>query len=337
MKVSNNTMKDVAKEANVSIATVSRVINNKGKVDPILKKNVNDAILKLNYQVNVIAKNLKEDRTKTIGVIIPDISNPHFMTISKGIEDITYQHGYQLIFGSSNENPQKENQLLNLFYGKRVESIVLATTGQNEETIQKIQELGTPILMVDRRVEIPGINLNTVEEDNIHGAYLLTKKLLEMGHTRIGVVNGAMSVSTGRDRFKGYQLAIKEAGIEEDSMLVYDGDFTKESGQRAVEYFYSTKAPSAIISFNNLMSIGVLKELFKRSIEVPKQMIVASYDVVEPEELVSQVYKILHIRSVPYAMGVKVGKILIEILSNGYQGKTYHEIFRSELDTYMIK
>ncbi|MFA9458404.1 LacI family DNA-binding transcriptional regulator [Halalkalibacter sp. AB-rgal2] len=325
--MSKYTIKDVAKEAGVSIATVSRVINGKGKVNATMEQKVQEAIKKLNYEINVIAKNLKEERTKTIGVIIPDISNPHFMTISKGIEDIVHPYGYQLIFGSSNEQPAKEEQLLNLFYGKRVESIVLATSGYNEQTIKKIHMQGTPILLMDRRVEIDEAPMHLVEEDNIDGAYTLTKQLLEFGHTRIGVVNGSLNVSTGSDRYKGFQKAFQEAGVEKDPMLIYNGDFTKESGKKAVEYFMSSKPPSAILSFNNFMTIGVLGELARRGIRVPDDIFIASYDTVEPEELISHMYQILYLRSSPYAMGVRIGKILIESLFNKDDEQIYHEKF----------
>ncbi len=206
------TMRDVAKEAGVSIATVSRVINGQGNVNEENIKRVNDAISKMNYNVNVIAKNLKEEKTNTIGIIIPDISNPYFMKIAKGLEDTIEKYGFQLIFGSSNEDTIKEKQLINLFYGKRVDAILLATAGNNDSIIHHIRKQGIPIILLDRRLE-DSSNYCMIEEDNEYGAYTLTKKLIDLGHQDIGVVNGPLHVSTGIDRYNGFLAAMKEAGI----------------------------------------------------------------------------------------------------------------------------
>ncbi|UVI28267.1 LacI family DNA-binding transcriptional regulator [Paenibacillus spongiae] len=312
-RLSKATIKKVAAEAEVSTATVSRVINDSGYVSPEVRERVCNAIAKLDYQPSAVARSLKQDKTFMIGVIVPDISNPYFMGITRGIEDIVGQEGFQLMFCSSDENPDKETRLLQMLYEKRVDAIVLATSGGNGETIFKLANSGQPIVLIDRKLEKqPDAKpLDLVAEDNTQGAYLLTKKLLKDGHTRIGVVNGPARASTGRERFDGVLKAMKEHGIEGEPLL-YNGDFTTEGGVRAVGQFLREESrPSAIISLNNRMSLGVLLELVNRGLHIPGDMAVASFGEVEAGKLLKQP-GLYYIDQNPYDMGKKAGEILLK-------------------------
>ncbi len=324
------TIKDVAKKANVSTATVSRVLNNVGFVSEEIKKRVFDAVDQLNYQPNAVARSLKQDKTNTIGVVIPDISNPYFMTISKGIEDTIQELGYQLIFCSSDENPEKESGFLRLLYGNRVEAIVLATSGKNEELIDDIHRAGIPIILMDRRIEQPDLKLNLVEEDNLQAAYDITKSLIEQGHTNIGVVNGPDHVSTAKDRYLGYKKAIDAYGIAEDPNLTFNGAFSQEGGRQAVEHFLNLKKkPTAILALNNAMAFGVLLELFKRGYRVPEDMTVASYGEIEAAELLKNLC-ITSIKQYPYEMGKKIGNLILNCLLKKDVPPS-HEVIQSTL------
>ena len=210
--MAKSTIKDVAMEANVSTATVSRVLNDSGFVSDDIKDRVHLAVKKLNYQPNAIARSLKQDKTYTIGVVIPDITNQYYMTISKAIEDIVQQKGYNLIFCSSHENPKKEDKLLQLLVEQRVDAIVLATAGGCEERVRSIHQAGVPIVLVDRTVEIGDSKLDSVVESNFESAYRLTSYLLQQGHRSIGLVNGLLNVSTGKERYEGFQKALEEFG-----------------------------------------------------------------------------------------------------------------------------
>jgi LacI family transcriptional regulator len=325
------TIKDVARESGVSTATVSRVLNQSGYVSEEIKERVYSMVQKLNYQPNAVARSLKQDKTNTIGVVIPDISNPYFMKISKGIEDTVYQSGYNLIFCSGDENPKKEKELLQLLFEKRVDAIVLATSGGNGETVKQISQAGVPIVLVDRRVGDETMNLDLVAENNVQGAYELTKHLLQSGHTRIGVVNGSLEVSTGRDRYAGFKKAILEHGIEEDSNLFFNGSFTQSGGSKAVDYFLLLpEKPSAILSFNNTMTFGVLLELTKRGCRIPEDIVVVSYGEIEAAQLLKG-SRISYVSQSPYLMGTQVGGILLERLLNGKEGP-FQKIFEPILN-----
>jgi len=325
------TIKQVAAEAEVSTATISRVLNDSGYVSPEVKERVFRAIEKLNYQPSAIARSLKQDKTFMIGVIVPDISNSYFMGISRGIEDVVGLQGFQLMFCSSDENPVKEARLLQMLYEKRVDAIVLATAGGNEETIRSLRDNGQPIVLIDRRLDEQN-EFDLIAEDNIHGAYLLTSLLLKSGHTRIGIVNGPPSASTGRERYTGVLQALQEYGVQE-APLVYHGDFSAEGGMRSVRQFLQeVEPPTAIVSLNNQMSLGVLLELVRSGCKIPDDMAVASFGEVEAGQLLNRP-GLYYIDQNPYVMGNKAGEILLQRISKSRSANMPPavEIFRNAL------
>lgn len=323
--MNNTTIKDIAKELNISTATVSRVLNNSGYASKQVKERVLEAAKKLNYQPNAIARSLKKHQTNTIGIVIPDISNPFFMKISRGIEDIVLPKGYNLIFASGDENPKKEKKMLQVLFEKRVDAIVIATSGDNEESIRKIKNAGVPVILVDRKIK-NDCELDYVVEDNIEGAYQLTKYLLQQGHIRIGVVNGSQEVSTGYERFEGYNKAMAEHGVLSAPELIYDGVFTTEGGFKAAEYFLNLpEMPTAILSFNNVMTFGVLLKLAESGIANFEDLIIASYGENDPAQLI-QKPKIISVKQSPYDMGVRVGEILLDRLVNNDETTVFETI-----------
>ncbi|MGX6442416.1 LacI family DNA-binding transcriptional regulator [Neobacillus sp. K501] len=314
--MTNVTIKDIAKELNVSIATVSRVLNNSGYASKEMTKRVLATAKRLNYQPNGIARSLKKHQTNTIGVIIPDISNPFFMKISKGIEDTVLKGGYHLIFASSDENPKKEKEMLKVLFEKRVDSIVLATAGENDELIKRIKFSGVPIILIDRKIKNIELELDYVIEDNEEGAYQLTSYLIHKGHKRIGVVNGSLSVSSGHERYLGYKKALLIHGLHESPDLIYCGNFTQGDGYYAAEKFLSLREPpTAIISFNNTMAFGVLHQLTQQGLSKFKNLVIASYGENEAAQLFT-IPEIVCIKQAPYEMGVRVGEIIINKLVN---------------------
>ncbi|PGZ00487.1 LacI family transcriptional regulator [Bacillus cereus] len=324
-----STIKDVAMEANVSTATVSRVLNESGFVSDDIKERVFLAVKKLNYQPNAIARSLKQDKTYTIGVVIPDITNHYYMTISKAIEDIVQQKGYNLIFCSSHENPKKEDKLLQLLVEQRVDAIVLATAGGCEERVKNIHRAGVPIVLVDRTVEIGDSKLDSVIESNFESAYKLTSYLLKQGHRSIGLVNGLLNVSTGKERYEGFQKALEEFGFKEDTNYTFNSTFTREGGIKAVDYFLNfTEKPSAILSLNNEMTFGVLLELTRRGYSTPEDIVIASFGDVEAAQLL-QAPGIISVAHKPYEMGKRVGDILLKRLNN--EEGPFNEIFTPQL------
>jgi LacI family transcriptional regulator len=327
------TIKKVAAEAGVSTATVSRALNESGYVSEEIRGRVLGAAAKLNYQPSAIARSLKQDKTYMIGIIVPDISNSYFMGISRGIEDVVGREGFQLMFCSSDENPNKESRLLQLLHEKRVDAIVLATSGGNEETVKGLMNAGVPIVLIDRKLELDeGIKLDLVAEDNTEGAFRLTAKLLEDGHTRLGVVNGPIRVSTGKERYEGVLRAMMEYGLAPEP-LIYNGDFSTEGGSRAVQKFFEAETrPTAIVSLNNRMSLGVLLEIIRSGHHIPDDVAVASFGEVEAGQLLKQP-GLYYIDQHPYEMGMKAGEILLRrIRKEAPLHEEIIEIFRNEVN-----
>ncbi|HUC93884.1 MAG TPA: LacI family DNA-binding transcriptional regulator [Paenibacillus sp.] len=332
--MSKATIKQVAEEAEVSTATVSRVLNESGYVSGEIKERVLDAINRLNYQPSAIARSLKQDKTFMIGIIVPDISNPYFMGISRGIEDMVGREGFQLMFCSTDENPEKESRLLQLLHEKRVDAIVLATSGGNDQAVKRLIDSGIPIVLVDRKLESEevGRRLDLVAEDNADGASRLTSKLLQDGHVRIGVVNGPGRVSTGRERYEGVLQAMREHGLKPDP-LVFNGDFSTDDGTRAVRKFLETEPkPTAIISLNNQMSLGVLLEIVRSGLRIPDDMAIASFGEVEAGLLLKNP-GLYYIDQHPYDMGKKAGDILLRrIRKEEVPLEPAVEIFRNDIN-----
>lgn len=335
--MSKATIKQVALEAEVSTATVSRVLNDSGFVSDEVKSRVLDVVNRLNYQPSAIARSLKQDKTFMIGVIVPDISNPYFMGISRGVEDVVGQEGFQLIFCSSDENPEKERKLLQLLQEKRVDAVVLATSGENDEILERLSDSGMPIVLIDRRLKSKeaGSKLDLVAEDNIDGASRLTRKLLEAGHVRIGVVNGPSRVSTSHERYTGVLKAMKEFGLDTNPLVFNGKDFSIEDGIRAVRKFLSEEErPTAIISLNNRMSLGVLLEIVRSGLRIPDDIAVASFGEVEAGALLKNP-GLYYMDQRPYEMGQKAGEILLRrIRKDATQSNAQLELFYNEINRF---
>ncbi|WP_188454912.1 LacI family DNA-binding transcriptional regulator [Virgibacillus oceani] len=331
--MANVTIKDIAEKSGVSTATVSRVLNRSGYASAEIKDKVFSVAKELNYRPNGIARSLKMHKTNTIGIIIPDISNPYFMKISKGIEDVIQNEDYVLIFVSGDESPIKEEKTLKVLLENRVEGIVLATSSEDDENITKIQQAGVPVVLIDRKLENQLVDLDFVVEDNVEAAYQLTKYLIEQGHRHIGVINGSLKVSTGMERYMGYKKAIMEYGMEENADLVFNGNFIQEDGEEAVAKFFERDTkPTAILSFNNTMTYGAVLQLSRMGLTVPDDIVVASYGETEIAQLLKPP-GIISVKQSPYEMGVRVGEILLERLANKEKEAT-HEIFTPKLDIY---
>lgn len=332
----NVTIKDIARESGVSTATVSRVLSNRGYASEENRKKVLAVAKKLNYQPNEIAKSLKMHKTNTIGVIIPDISNPYFMKIAKGIEDVVQEQGYNLLFMSGDEKPEKERKLLKVLLEKRVDAMILATSGGNDEAINEIRIRNIPVILVDRKLESANDQIDLVVENNFEGAYQLTSYLIKKGHEKIGVVNGSLEVSTGSERFSGFKKAMLDYEKELQEEYIFNGNFTVEDGRKAMEYFSKlVTPPTAIVSFNNTMTAGVILQLTKMGMKMPDDMFVASYGETEVTQVINPAGTIC-IKQSPYKMGVKVGQIAMNRLVYNMSGPT-REVFNPVMDIPSIE
>jgi LacI family transcriptional regulator len=253
--VTKLTIKDIAREAGVSTATISRVMNNSGYVKSAVKHHVLSVIERCNYQPNAIARSLKQDKSRAVGIVLPDMSNSYFMKIARSIQHRCFEKGYHLLFIDTEEDARKEKEALDFLQEKRIEALILAGTGSNLRQIQAMSDEGIRVILVDRRFDLP---LDTIAEDNFYPTKAAIEYLLGRKHNRIAVVNGPQTIVTARERQQGALVAFGEAGLALAPELIFEGDYTCKSGLTAIRRFMELdEPPSAVFSANNEMTFGI--------------------------------------------------------------------------------
>ncbi len=304
------TIKDVAARAKVSAATVSHVINGTRKVAPETVKRVQQAMETLDYRPNAVAQSLRTRKTHVIGAVVSDITNPFFATLIRGAEDAAIEAGYSLIVCNSDESLEKEDRYVRLLRQRRMDGLLISPVGDGSNSV--VHQLPTwkiPFVFVDRRVE--GIEADAVLSDNIDGAYQATRHLISRGHHRIGLILGIKGATTTEERLAGYRRALNEAGITFTEELLTYGGYRITGGQQSVQNFLSlSNPPTAIFSTNNLMTIGVLQELFHRHVKIPEQIGLIGFDDVPWGKLFQPSLTV--IEQNPYEIGQQAVGLLLD-------------------------
>lgn len=308
-------IKKIAKAAGVSTATVSRVLNGSDKVREQTAKKVRDVVEKMNYRLDHVARRMKVKSSDSlvIGLIITDIENPFFSNVAKGVEDVAFKNKHVLMICNTNEDPEKEKFFLNSMLSEKVSGAIIVPTNGNGDFFGKLVEDGFPMVMVDRRPE--NINVDTVSINNELGGYLATKRLIQNGHTRIGIVCGIKGLSNTVERLGGYKKALNEANIDVSNELITYGDYIESGGREAMEGLLSlNQPPTAVFSTNNLMTLGCIKELYKRNVSIPDEMALIGFDDSSWAEALNP--PLTTVKQPGYELGVNAAEILIKRLSN---------------------
>lgn len=272
-------LQEVADRAKVSIATVSRVLNKSDKVVPETRAVVEQALRELDYRPSRVARRLrmKDGRAHLVGLIIPDIQNPFYAEIARGVEDAAYAAQYALILCNSDENIEKERFYLEVMRAESVDGIVLPPFDDTDLAVVEMVKTGLPIVCVDR--SLARVTTDLVEVDNYLGAREAVEHLLDKGHRQIGLIEGRTQVSTSRERRRGYLDALAARDITPRKELMRAGDFKQESGRvLAQELFALRKPPTALFVCNNLMTVGALAGLHQRGLRVPQDAAVVGFD-----------------------------------------------------------
>ena len=272
------TIKDVAKLAGVSIGSVSAVINDRAVTSPGLRERVLDAIDRLGYTPHAGARSLKGGRTRSFGLLVPDIINPHFAALASAIEKASERAGYTLSFGNTLGDVDKEARNLELYRRQRVDGLILDLVGTSPEYIRKLlAAISVPTVLVDRRPE--GLPFDSVLLNNRAAGRLITEFLVRSGHRRIAIVIGQLDYSTAVERLEGYLEVLEESGIPRDDRLILQGEFDIEPACRAVgEMLASGQRPTAIFCINNQMTIGAVRALSEQGFRCPQDISVAGID-----------------------------------------------------------
>jgi LacI family transcriptional regulator len=260
------------------MATVSRVVNNNPNVKPQTRKKVFEAIERLGYRPNAVARGLASKKTTTVGVVIPDISNAIFAEVARGIEDIANMYHYNIILCNADKRKEKEIRVINTLLEKQVDGLLFMGGVVTDEHLQAFQTSTVPIVLCGTTVE--GNTMAAVDIDHEQAASDAVKLLLDKGHRRIGMISGTLQdPNNGFSRYNGYKHALEEAGVAFDESLVRIGNYRYESGIEAMKYFLDLpERPSAIFSATDEMAIGAIHAAQDAGLAIPGDISVISVD-----------------------------------------------------------
>lgn len=275
------TIRSIAKAANVSVATVSRALNNSDVVTDKTRQHILTTAEKLGYIPNSAAKSLKTRHTQIIGYLVSDITNSDYISIARVVEDIVRPQGYNLLLCSTSNQRQQELDYLQMLLSKNIDGLLLNTTGLNDDFIATMNQR-IPIVLLNRKVSISNSSFrgDYITTDSYQGSYQLTKYVLSLGHQRIFIIRGPLYLNNSADRYRGFVDAMAEAGfpIGKDYPYLHTDEYTRESGIAAVQkILHLSPPPTAIISHSNMPMLGVLEELHRLRPNISK-FFLASYD-----------------------------------------------------------
>lgn len=280
------TIYDVAREAGVSMATVSRVVNNNPNVKPQTRKKVFEAIERLGYRPNAVARGLASKKTTTVGVVIPDISNSIFSEVARGIEDIANMYHYNIILCNADKKKEKEIRVINTLLEKQVDGLLFMGGTVTSDHVQAFRTSSVPIVLcgtTDENDQIPSVDI-----DHEAAAFDAVNLLLAQGHKRIGMISGTLhDPANGYARYQGYKKALEQAGIEATEELVRIGSYRYESGYDVMKYFLALpERPTAIFAATDEMAIGAIHAIQDEGLKVPEDISIISVDNIRMASMV---------------------------------------------------
>lgn len=277
MRGNQVTIKDIARILGISASTVSRALKDHPDINVDTKKAVNELAGKLKYQPNAVALSLKNSRSNTIGVIIPEIVHYFFSSVISGIEDVASQKGYTVILCQSNESYEREVANARTLLSHRVDGILVSISKETQSFnhLSDIQEGGIPLVFFDRIA--PEVNADQVIIDDMEASYKATRHLIETGRTRIAHFAGPQSLVIGRERLQGYMNALTEAGLPIDKRLIVEADTFEKARNAVVEMFDAGIIPDGVFAVNDLTAIGAMQTIQKRGYKIPDQISIVGF------------------------------------------------------------
>ena len=274
------TIREVAESAGVSYATVSHVINNTRVVSQGTRERVLAAMAALNYRPNALARSLRQGKTNTMGLVLPDSANPFFAEISRSIEDAAFKKGYSVFLCNTELDTQRELFYVDVLSKKQVDGIIFVAAGDQADSLDFLLRQNMPVVMIDR--DLPNVEVDAVLTDHQLGGFLATRHLIELGHKRIACIAGPSSITPSAQRMTGYRQALEQAGLPYDEGLIIRGDYHARSGMEVTHAILKlVPRPTAIFALNDLMALGALRAAAEAGYAVPRELAVVGYDDLE--------------------------------------------------------
>ncbi|MBC7217460.1 MAG: LacI family DNA-binding transcriptional regulator [Candidatus Caldatribacterium sp.] len=311
------TISDIARVAGVAKSTVSKALNGAIGISPETREKILRIAEELNYRPSIIAQSLKSKRTRAIGLVLPNIMNPFFLSILKGVEDAAIDNGYVVVFCESDNKKRKESTYFQIFEERWVDGVIFSgvdNDSEEERYIRSLHERGIPVVLIDREIE--GYFTNAVMIDNKGAAFSATTYLLELGHKKIATIVGPQKIRIFAKRFEGYKLALEKYGVKLDPKLVVEEDLSVEGGSRAIQKLLSQGLTfTAVFAHNDLMAIGCMKELQRNGIAIPGDVSVVGFDDIPLALLVTP--SLTTVAQPAYEMGVEAVSLIKKSIEGG--------------------
>lgn len=314
IRKNNVTIKDIATEVGISYATVSRALNDKPGVKNDIRLRILTVAKQMGYYPNAVARSLVTRETRTIALVIPDITNPFFPEVARGVEDAATRAGYNVFLCNTNWDMVKELSFLELFKSRRIDGLILASSSDESAIIDEFVMTNAALVILnsfDREFAC-----HRVVTDNVRGGYLAGKHLLGLGHRRIGFIGGLPTARSTIDRYVGFCMALEETGLDVDQSLARYGSFTWESGLgNTMDLLNKREKPTAIFAANDLMALGVIQAADELGLEIPKDLAVIGFD-----DIVFSSYPRVHLTTIAQPkqlIGETAAKMIIDELHFG--------------------
>jgi DNA-binding LacI/PurR family transcriptional regulator len=311
------TQKELAKLAGVSSGTVSNVISGSATVTERSRQKVLEAIRILNYQPNLIARSLRTNRTHTLGIVVPDITIPFFPKIIRGAECAARERGYFLIVLDSEGSSLREADMIALLRAQRVEGILLVTAGGQELSAERLVSLtsNSPVVCLDR---LPvGLDVDSVCVDDCGAAELAISHLMRMGHSRIAVITGPLTLLNEQERLRGYRQALQKGGIPVERSLIWSGSFEQEQVARMCQngLLRPSGRPSALFATNGVTGLAALRSLYAVGLSTPKDFSFITFDELTAEDFFRP--GITSVVQPTFDMGYRAIEVLLKRIETG--------------------
>ncbi|QHS53041.1 LacI family DNA-binding transcriptional regulator [Edaphobacter sp. 12200R-103] len=311
------TQKELAKLAGVSAGTVSNVISGSTKVSERARQKVLEAIRLLNYQPNLIARSLKTNRTRTLGIVVPDITIPFFPKIIRGAECAAREHGYFLIVLDSEGSPDRESEMIALLRAQRIEGMLLVTASGEEMSPERWESISSafPVVCLDR---IPvNLDLDSVCVDDCGAAEMAITHLMTRGHTDIAVITGPLSLRNEQERVRGYRQALQKSGIPVQRSLVWNGSFEQDEVARLCQngMLRPEGRPTALFATNGVTGLAALRSLYSIGLSTPRDFAFVTFDEITAEDFFQP--GITSVVQPTFDMGYRAVEVLLERIEEG--------------------
>ena len=324
------TMKDIARRTGLGLATISSYFNG-GNVREKNRIKIEEAIEELHYEVNEVARGLKTNATKTIGVVIPELNNTFCAEIITGMEDVLRSHGYATIVCDCRTDKKLEREAVEFLIRRRVDGIINMPVDEEGNHLKRFQKMGKPIVLIDRKIQ--GIDCDSVLVDNKKAAEDAVRYFIGRGHRNIGIIGGPEEVFTAQERMAGYYKALESAGIPVRESLIWHGDYTIQGGVRGLEELVQNNPEmTAVFVTNYEMTMGAMIGVNELGIRIPEQLSMIGFDNLQFARACNP--KLTIVAQPTDGIAREVAKVMLNHLENA--GETSGELFSEKLETEII-